>query len=228
MMLQLIDKSKIYFYLILLFVLLSIHNLNFNNFLSNFFKIDKIILKGDIEEKLNDEVSSSLERFYSYSIFLINSEEIKNILENFNIISEYNIKKEYPSVIKIDLKKTNIIAYYYDNNQKIYIGENGKKIQKKQFTKNDLPIIEGDVDIEKFFELRKELINNGFKLNDFIKFYFNKSKRWDLVYKNQILVKLPINNLNYSISLLKEIIEKTNINGIEIIDLRINNRIILS
>ena len=77
MMLQLIDKSKIYFYLILLFVLLSIHNLNFNNFLSNFFKIDKIILKGDIEEKLNDEVSSSLERFYSYSIFLINSEEIK-------------------------------------------------------------------------------------------------------------------------------------------------------
>ena len=40
--------------------------------------------------------------------------------------------------------------------------------------------------------------------------------------------EIPINNLNYSISLLKEIIEKTNINGIEIIDLRINNRIILS
>ena len=40
--------------------------------------------------------------------------------------------KEYPSVIKIDLKKTNILAYYFDNNQKTFLGENGKKITNKK------------------------------------------------------------------------------------------------
>ena len=91
-----------------------------------------------------------------------------------------------------------------------------------------MPIIEGEVDIEKFLELKKYLINNGFKLNDFIVFYFNKSNRWDLLYNNKILVKLPINDLDYSISLLKDIIENSNIDEVKIIDLRIKNRVILS
>ena len=148
MMLRLIDRSKIYFYLALLLVLLSTHNLNSINSANEYFKVKKIVLKGNIEENLNREISTSLDKFYNYNIFSINSEEIKNILSNFNIISEYKIKKEYPSVIRIDLKKTNIIAYYYDKNQKIYIGNNGKKIKKNNLKSKDLPSIEGQVDIK--------------------------------------------------------------------------------
>ena len=154
MMLRLIDRSKIYFYLTLLLVLLSTHNLNSINSANEYFKVKKIVLRGNIEENLNREISTSLDKFYNYNIFSINSEEIKNILSNFNIISEYKIKKEYPSVIRIDLKKTNIVAYYYDKNQKIYIGNNGKKIKKNNLECKDLPSIEGQVDIKKFLELK--------------------------------------------------------------------------
>ena len=136
--------------------------------------------------------------------------------------------KEYPSVIKIDLKKTNILAYYIENNQKIYIGDNGKKIKELQILNNDLPVIEGAFDIQKFQHLKNKLINNGFKLNDFIKFYYFESNRWDLIYKNNILIKLPINDLDLSLSLLNEIIQSSNINDIKVIDLRIKNRVILS
>ena len=228
MMLRLIDRSKIYFYLALLLVLLSTHNLNSINSANEYFKVKKIVLKGNIEENLNREISTSLDKFYNYNIFLINSEEIKNILNNFNIISEYKIKKEYPSVIRIDLKKTNIVAYYYDKNQKIYIGNNGKKIKKNNLKSKDLPSIEGQVDIKKFLELKKKLINKGFKLNDFSKFYFFKSNRWNLLFKNEILVKLSADDIEFSLKLLKDIIQSSNISDIKVIDLRIRNRVILS
>ena len=133
MMLQLIDRRKIYFYLALLLILLSIHNLNFINSTNEFFKIKKIILKGNIKESLNQEISISLDKFYNYNIFTINPEEIKNTLDNFSIISKYKVKKEYPSVIKIDLKKAKILAYYFENNQKIYIADNEKIIKKNKF-----------------------------------------------------------------------------------------------
>ena len=227
MMLQLIDRGKIYLYLVLLLILFSIHNVNSTNSINNFFKIKKIILKSSIEENINQEISASLDQFYNFNIFSINPIEIKTILDNFNIISEYKIKKEYPSVIKIELKETNILAYYFYDNQKTYLGENGKAIKNKQFVKDDLPLIVGQVDIEKFLDLKKKLINNGFKFTDFAKFYFFKSNRWNLLFKNKIIVKLPIDNLDISLSLLKNIIENSNLNNVKIIDLRIKKRVIL-
>ena len=228
MMLQLIDRGKIYLYLVLLLILFSIHNINSTNFINNFFKIKKIILKSSIEENINQEISASLDQFYNFNIFSINPIEIRAILDNFNIISEYKIKKEYPSIIKIELKETNILAYYFNDNQKIYLGENGKVIKNKEFVKDNLPLIVGQIDINKFLDLKKKLINNEFKLNDFAKFYFFKSNRWDIQFKNKIIVKLPIDNLDISLKLLKDIIKNSNLNDVKIIDLRIKKRVILS
>tara|TARA_Y100000590_G_scaffold250681_1_gene281591 strand:- start:928 stop:1611 length:684 start_codon:yes stop_codon:yes gene_type:complete len=225
---RLIDKGKIYLYLFLLLILLSIHNVNSTDSIDNFFKIKKIIIIGNIEENLNHEISKSLDKFYNFNIFFIKSDEIKKKLDNFKIISEYKIKKEYPSVIKIDLKETSILAYYFENNQKIYIGENGKKIKVKKFASDDLPLIVGKVDIEHFLDLKEKLKKNGFKLNDFEKFYLFKSNRWDLLYKNKIIVKLPIDDLDFSLKLFKNIVESSNIKELKVIDLRIKKRIILS
>jgi len=59
MMLQLIDRGKIYLYIFLLLILFSIHNVNSTNFIEDFFKIKKIILKSSIEKNINQEISSS-------------------------------------------------------------------------------------------------------------------------------------------------------------------------
>ena len=228
MMLQLIDKGKIYLYLVLLLILFSIHNVNSKNSINNFFKIKKIILNSSIEESINKEISASLDQFYNFNIFSINPIEIRATLDNFNIISEYKIKKEYPSIIKIELKETNILAYYFSDNQKTYLGENGKIIKNKQIVKDDLPLIVGQVNIKKFLDLKKNLIKNGFKLNDFTEFYFFKSNRWDLLFKNKIIIKLPIDDLDETLSLLKDIIQNSNLNDVKIIDLRIKKSVILS
>ena len=228
MTLQLIDRGKIYLYFFLLIILLSIHNINSTNLINSFFKVKKITLDSNIDEPINEEIFSSLKKFYNLNIFSKNLKQIENILDQFNIINEYKIKKEYPSNIKIELIKTNILAYYYDNNEKTYLGENGKKIKEINSIKTDLPLIIGKVDINNFLSLNKKLLDNGFELNDFVKFYAFKSNRWDLLYKNKILIKLPIDEVDFSLNLLKRMLEISNLENVNIIDLRIKNRIILT
>ena len=139
MTLQLIDKRKIYFYSFLLLILLSIHNTNSLNFINNFFKIKKIEVIGNIDQKLNSDISLSLEKFYNINIFSLDVNDIKSELDIFAKLSEYNIKKEYPSSINIELKETNFLAYFFDNNQKYFVGENGKKIKEEENIINNLP-----------------------------------------------------------------------------------------
>ena len=227
-MLQLIDRGKIYFYIALLLILLSIHNLNSINFLNNFFKIKKIHLITDIEKNLSEEIVASLNNFYNFNIFSINSSEIHQILDDYNFIDEYKIRKEYPSVIKIELKQTKILAYFFENSEKILIGENKKKIRNNEIDLDNLPFIVGKVNINEFFVLKKKLIENGFELNDFNTFYFFKSKRWDLSYKDKIIVKLPINDIDFSLTLFRGMLENSSIQGVKVIDLRIKNSIIIS
>ena len=227
MTLRLIDKRRIYFYLILLLVLLSIHNKNTINAISNFFKINTITLEGNIDEDLQKDLKLALDEFYNLSIFSVRLKNINDILNNYSIISEYKVRKQFPSIIQIELSKTRILAYFFEDNQKTFIGENGKKILKINKISGELPLIIGEVDIEKFLNLKRILIQNGFKLNDFNKFYFFKSNRWDLVYKDNIIIKLPEKNLVTSINLFKQIIENQNISDLNIIDLRIKNKFIL-
>lgn len=227
MMPQSIDKGKIYLYFFLLFFLLSIHNINSLKFVKNFFKINKIILDSELDENLNEKIYNSMHQFYNYNIFSINADEIREKLNEFNSISEYRVKKEFPSVIKIELKPTEILAYYFENNQKIYLGENGKKINGNELFKDNLPLIVGQFDTQNFFKLKEKLMIHGFIIEDFKKFYSYKSKRWDLLY-NSIIIKLPIDDLDNSLIKLKEIINNLDINNLKVIDLRNKNNIILS
>ena len=225
---QLIDRSKLYFYLALLIILLSLHNTKSIIFVENYFKIKEFDLTGDVDKKTILTISKSLEEFYDYNIFLLNSDEVKNTLENFNIINHYRVKKEYPSKIKIEFKETNILAYYIKDNKKIYIGENGKKITKVKVENDNIPLIVGTIDIKKFLELKKLLINKRFHWEDFTTFYSYNSNRWDLIYKDQVTIKLPMNNLDDSLNLLKKIINKQDVIIFKIIDLRLKDRVILS
>ena len=69
MMLQLTDKIKIYFYLIIFITLLSLHNINLIKSFDDFFKISKIEIKGNIDKKLSNEILLSLKRYYDFNIF---------------------------------------------------------------------------------------------------------------------------------------------------------------
>ena len=225
---QLIDKKKLYLYFVFIFFLLIFDNLNLIYSISNFFKIKKIIITNKITQDIKNEISFTLNKFYNLNIFSLKPDAIKSELNKFNIIDNYEIKKEYPSKIKIEITETNILAYYFDNNSKVFLGKNGKKIKKNIINGENLPLIIGNFETKNFLDLKEKLNINGFKLNEINKFYFYNSNRWDLEFKSGILVKLPIDEFEKSLSLLKDILKISKLNDIKIIDLRIKKKIILS
>ena len=90
-MLRLIDRRKIYFYFVLTFVLLSIHNLNSITSINKYFKIKNIVIESNIEENLNKKISNSLNKFYN---------------DNGKLLSEGIFK---------DGKLNGLYKYYYEN-----------------------------------------------------------------------------------------------------------------
>ena len=128
---------------------------------------------------------------------------------------------------EVEVKQTEILAYFLENNQKILIGQNGKEIKDKIISTKDLPILIGTININKFLSLNKLLLENEFNLKDFTRIYYFKSDRWDLEFKNNLIIKLPFNGLDETLKKLKKIYNKNQFNNLKIIDLRVAGRIIV-
>ena len=78
------------------------------------------------------------------------------MLNNFNLISELKINKEYPSTLKIELKEAKICNTLLKITESIFLGDNGKKIQKNLNYEN-IPLIVGNIEIKSFLDLRKKI-----------------------------------------------------------------------
>ena len=88
-------------------------------------------------------------------------------------------------------------------------------------------MIQGDVNIKtvnKFLDLLKK---NSFDLSEIKFLNFLPSGRWDIIFNNDRIIKLPRKNVFKLINKAKLLLKDQNFDK-KIIDLRINNKIILS
>ena len=223
---QLKDKKyKITIYLIF-FLILSTNSGKYLEKENFFFKNNKIKVdvKGlSVGENL--EILNELNDIQSQSIFDVDKEEIKKIIEKYNIIEEYNIKKIYPSIIKINIKPTKFIARISDK-QQLLVGSNGKLIKKKEYDK-ELPYIFGEFKAKDFLIFKENVERSQFSFSEFKKLYFFPLNRWDILTKGDILIKLPQENLFKSLNLAHKIISKDHLKKKNFIDLRVENQLII-
>lgn len=151
------------------------------------------------------------------------------ILDNYNEFENFKIQKILPSKLKLEIKKTEFSAKTIINGRKYYIGENKKFIETKDFDENsELPIVFGKFPIESFFKLQKNLIDNNFDTKTIKKYFYFKSDRWDLITKNNITIKLPINDQLMSLKHYKFLINGNKVKINSILDFRIPNQIIIT
>ena len=125
-------KNKIIIYLLFLFILSTTSTKFINDQKKLSSSITKINITG-LSERKNLEILNNLNNLNNLlykSIFVINEEEIIKILEKYNIIQEFNIKKIYPSTLNIEIKPTKFIARVSNNSQYL-VGTNGKLIEDK-------------------------------------------------------------------------------------------------
>ena len=228
-MLQSIDKKRsIFFYILILFFLSTISNISLNHSASSLLQVNKIEVSG-LDNDLNTIIEKKLEYIIGKNIFLLNNRDIENKLNDIDYIHNYTVFRSFPSKVNINLKKTKLVAITYKDNKLFYIGSNKKIIFLPQKKPGDtLPIIFGNFSNNEFFKLRHIISESEFDINKIKEYYYFPSKRWDIKLNNEILVKLPIENINDSINILNEVLKENIRKQNKVVDLRVPNQIIFS
>ena len=106
------------------------------------------------------------------------------------------------------------------------VGSNGKLISN-EYTNKKLPIIFGKFDSEQFLKFSEIIKNSKFKTQNFNSIFFYLSNRWDILTTNDVLIKLPEQNLSEALNLAYKIINDNNFGNNKIIDLRVHNHIVI-
>ena len=222
---QQINKSKIYFYVFVFMLLSTLLNQKLIIFIKDNFLLKKIIVNvHNLDVKR--EIKSSSKYLLNKNIFFVSKERIENNLNSLKFLENVNVKKKYPSTIIIDAKKTELLAATYLNQKKYFIGSNGNFILSNKISNySNLPLIFGKFNINSYLNLRDELAKNGYHTDKIVKYFFHKNKRWDLIYKNNTIIKLPNKNLVNALKLLNNFKKKNIIAPNSIIDLRIHKRL---
>ena len=216
-------KNKIIVYLILLFIL-STTNGKFAGSQNNYSSIDyKINIEG-LSNIQNLKISNELSNLLYKDIFFMDKKEINNIMNKYNFIEEYSIKRIYPSTINVKIKPTKYLART-SNDNKLLVGANGKLIKNEE-NNEILPYIFGEFNSTDFLDLKKNIEQSKFTFKELKTLYFFQSNRWDILTNNDILIKLPLNNSLESLNLAYKIINNDNIEK-KIIDLRVKNHLII-
>ena len=223
MMLQSTDK-KIFFYIILFFLLVTINNQKFIN--SNLFEIKSINLIG---YKIFDEkkLLKELDQYRFNNIFNLKKDLIENLIYENDTVENFDVFKNYPSKLIINIKKTKFLANINIDGKDYFIGAN-KKFIKSENNDPNLPSVFGKPTAEEFIKLHKNIINSSLKFKDLKYFYFFPSKRWDLEFKNGNILKLPlvtspnIFETYYKISQSEQFKEKN------VFDMRIDDQLIIN
>lgn len=224
---QLIDKKKYLLYLSIFFLLSTINSQSLINL--KLFKIKDIEVledKSNINNSVKEIIEDNLTIFKNQNIFLLDKNQIFKKISDNNWISNFSIQKKYPSKLIVNLKKTEPIAKIIVDNEIFYVGSNFKLIKSKiQF--NDLPNIFGKPKINEFKKLITNLNLSSLSYKDISDIYYLKSGRWNLKIQDDVIIKLPRDNILESLNLVKKILDNKNIISKNTIDLTIKNQIIV-
>ena len=221
---QLIDKkNKIIIYLLFLLILSTTSKKFVENQNNYSIKINHINVVG-LSNVDNLNITNELNNLLYENILLVAKNEIQKVISKYNVIEEYSIKKIYPSTINISIKPTKFVARLSNNDQ--LVGANGKLIEDKE-NSEILPYIFGEFNSQNFLKFKKDIARSKFTFTKFKTLYFFPSNRWDILTHDDILIKLPQDNISKSLNLAYLIISSDDLKNKNLIDLRVNNHLII-
>ena len=221
---HLLISKKITIYLLLFCFLVSINNISLMNI--SFPKIDKIEIIGfNLDEKKKIESIINDENFKN--IFFLDKQYLKKKIGSINIIEHFEIFKNYPSTLKISIKKTKILAQTKKDGSNYFIGSNGKLILS-DYSSSSLPFVFGDLNVDEFLEFKNEVDKSNFDFKKIIKLYYFKSKRWDVKTSDGYLIKLSRNDVKKDLNLFVRLSNEDKFKNELVIDFRQKDQIILN
>ena len=219
-----IKKNKLL--LIFFFIVFSTFNSNVQkqNF-SIIFPIKNIIIENTLAVDLI-KLKSELESLKNTSLFFLNENKIVDIVEKHDFISNAQLKKKFPSTLKIFISENIPVATEINQKKRYYLTKKGKKINYVELKiYENLPLIFGNH--KNFSIFFNNLEKNNFQINNVKSFYYFDIGRWDIVLKDQRTIKLPKNNYENIFIKVNPILNDPSFSKYKIFDYRIKNQLIL-
>ena len=216
-------NKKILIYLFIFFILTTITNTKLSY---DFYKIKKFNIIG-LDENEISKLYGDFEIFKDKNIFLFDKKDISEAIESFKIVEAFRINKIYPSTLNIEIKKTKFLASVKINGIDYLIGANGNLIEDQNEIL-ELPFIFGSINIDNFLNFKKIIDKSNFEYDNIKKLYYFKSNRWDIVFKDGLVLKMPTNLTIKKLNLIFEIVNKKNFKNIKSFDFRQKNMLIIN
>ena len=217
-------SKKIFIYLFFFIFFATVNNHTILN--SDPFKIKNFYISG-LDNYYQTGIENHLYNIEKSNIFFVNKETLKILLNSSSMIETFHVFKIYPSTLNIKVEKTNFLARLNINGDIFLIGSNGKLTKNFALSNSEtLPFIFGSPDVEEFLEIFSIINTSGFKYESIKNLFFYKSGRIDLETKDNILLKLPIDNLKNVLKNISQLISNDQFNK-KTIDARVSNQIIL-
>ena len=225
--------KKLYRIVLLILVLIFLSTYSPNKFdlilekNNTFLKIQKIKIVNNFLIK-SSEIKEKLSTIYNRNIFSIKKKDIEEPLKEINFLEKVEVKKKYPNTIVVKIFETKPVAILYKNKAKYLLDSSSNLILfENNMNFNQLPSVFGIGAENYFVYFFNQLENNNFPINDIKKFYFFQIERWNLQLVNDKIIKLPHDNIEEAIKKSIELLNRKDFQNYNIIDLRVDGKIIV-
>ena len=216
-------KKRIVIALFLLILFTTINSKQ--SFVTSKFNLKTIVIENNLLLK-NKEINNLLIPFYNKNLIFLDSNEVKKALIQNSFIKSFNIKKKYPTTLKIKIFEKKPIAILFDKKDKFYLSEKIDLIEFKKLPNyQTLPYVLGNKDDFKIFYNNLKKIN--FPIDIVKKYTLYETNRWDLETKNNQVIKLPSKNYSKSLENFLKLKSKNDFEKYKLFDYRISNQLIL-
>ena len=195
-----------------------------NNSLFNIKNIkienNSLIKNKEIKEKLND--------IYEKNIFLIKEKDIEEPISKINFLDRIEVKKKYPNTIIIRVFETQPVAILFKKKNRYLIDSSSNLIAFKDNNSfKKLPSVYGENAEKNFIYFLDKLKINNFPIKRVKNFFYFQIDRWDIELLNNKVIKFPNENVEKVIIKSIKLLNRDDFINYNIIDLRIDNKIIV-
>ena len=216
-------KKRLIIALSLLILLTTINSQQ--SFVISKFNLKTIVIENNLLLK-DEDIKNLLIPLYNKNLILLDNNEFKKALMQNSFIESFNIKKKYPSTLKVKIFEKKPIAVLFNEKNKFYLSEKIELIEFKYLQNyQTLPYVLGNKDDFKIFYSNLKRIN--FPLDIIKKYTLFETNRWDLETKNNQVIKLPSKNYTKSLKNFLNLKNKNDFEKYELFDYRITNQLIL-
>ena len=202
----------------------------FNNFLVKLgFSINHIDIHGT-KYLSNTKIHNVFENYKAVSIFTVDLNRVHKEISKYNWIKSVHLKRVMPNKIKVSLIENEPIAIWQNKKGNNILTKEGVLISDYNFNvfKNKLPIIKGENIDQNIIEILDILKTNKSMANEIWSLSYINMRRWDLHFKQGLVIRLPSKNPTEAWKLAAKLNQKYNILnlGLTEIDLRNSKQIL--